>query len=62
MPDTIRVFQDESGAWRWNRVADNGERVATSGEAFDQKSNAVRAAEREAGDELEVEINEAPAA
>jgi uncharacterized protein YegP (UPF0339 family) len=54
--DTIKVFRDESGAWRWNRVASNGERVATSGEDFDTKGNAIRAAEREANGEIAVEV------
>jgi len=54
--DTIKVFRDESGAWRWNRVAANGERVATSGEDFDTKANAIRAAEREANGEIAVEV------
>lgn len=64
MPDVIHVFQDEAGAWRWNRVAENGERVATSGESFDGKGNAQRAAEREADksrEAIEVEVDE-PAA
>ena len=53
--DQIRVFRDEGGAWRWTRVAPNGENVSTSGEDFDSKENAQRSAEREAeGTEAEV--------
>jgi uncharacterized protein len=38
------IFQGSTGKWRWRLIADNGQKVATSGEAFDSRSNAVRAA------------------
>ena len=38
------VFQDRAGKYRWRLVAGNGEKVATSGEAFASRSNAVLAA------------------
>ena len=48
----FRIYPDINGEWRWKLVAPNGKRIATSGEAFDSHSNAVRAArvvKREAG-------------
>lgn len=38
------TFQDTGGRYRWRLVASNGEKVATSGEAFASRSNAARAA------------------
>lgn len=38
-----RVYRDSSGRWRWRIVAGNGRKVASSGEAFASKSNALRA-------------------
>jgi uncharacterized protein YegP (UPF0339 family) len=40
----FQVYQDTGGNWRWRLIADNGRRVAASGESFDSRSNAVRAA------------------
>lgn len=45
MPE-FRPKQDKAGNWRWTLYGDNNEKVATSGEAFDSRSNAVRAAKR----------------
>jgi len=39
------VYTDSSGKYRWRLVARNGQTVASSGEAFDSKANARRAAE-----------------
>lgn len=39
------VYADSSGEYRWRLVARNGQTVASSGEAFDSKYNARRAAE-----------------
>ncbi len=41
----FKLFEDTGGSWRWRLIDDNGEKVATSGESFDSKSNAKRAAE-----------------
>ncbi len=41
----FKPFQDTGGSWRWRLIDDNGEKVASSGESFDSKSNAKRAAE-----------------
>ena len=43
---TLWVFRDEAGNWRWNARARNGRIVATSGESFDSKGNAKKAARR----------------
>ena len=45
-PDKTIVYQDKAGAWRWRRVAPNGEIIATSGESFTRLSDAERAASR----------------
>ena len=42
---TMLVFQDVGGEWRWTLKSRNGRKVATSGESFSKKGNAVRAAE-----------------
>ena len=39
------VYKDSGGNYRWRLVAGNGQTIASSGEAFDSKSNAHRAAE-----------------
>lgn len=39
------VYTDSGGNYRWRLIASNGQTVASSGEAFDSKSNARRAAE-----------------
>lgn len=38
------TFQDKAGKYRWRLVASNGEKVASSGEAFASRPNAARAA------------------
>jgi uncharacterized protein YegP (UPF0339 family) len=48
----FEVFADASGSYRWRLVASNGEKIASSGESFASRDNAVRAAKtvkREAG-------------
>ncbi len=39
------IYSDSSGKYRWRLVAGNGQTIGSSGEAFDSKSNARRAAE-----------------
>lgn len=41
----FKLYEDASDKWRWRLVDNNGEKVASSGESFDSKSNAKRAAE-----------------
>lgn len=54
----IEVYQDIAGEWRWRKKSPNGEITATSGEAFDERSNAIEAAEREAAGSAEVRVAE----
>lgn len=42
----MTVYKDTSGLYRWKLRGANGQKVASSGEAFASKSNALRAARR----------------
>lgn len=44
MTTKIHIFKDKAGFYRWHAKARNGKIVATSGEAFASKYNAIRAA------------------
>lgn len=44
----VELYQDASGQWRWRSVSPNGRKVSSSGEDFDNRSNALRAARKEA--------------
>ena len=39
--DTVEIFKDESGEWRWHRQSENGRIVATSGEGYKNHSDAL---------------------
>jgi uncharacterized protein YegP (UPF0339 family) len=39
------IYVDSAGQYRWRLVASNGEKIASSGESFYDKSGAKRAAE-----------------
>lgn len=39
------VYADSGGSYRWRAKATNGQTVASSGESFDSRSNAQRAAD-----------------
>jgi uncharacterized protein YegP (UPF0339 family) len=41
----FEIYADAGGHYRWRLVSSNGQTVASSGEAFASKSNALRAAE-----------------
>ncbi|MDP9236055.1 MAG: DUF1508 domain-containing protein [Chloroflexota bacterium] len=41
----FEIYADAAGKYRWRLVAGNGQTVGSSGEAFDSKPNAKRAAE-----------------
>lgn len=41
----FQIYPDSAGKYRWRLVADNSTKIASSGENFDNKSNARRAAE-----------------
>lgn len=53
----VEVYRDKAGDWRWRKMDTNGANVATSGQSFDQYSNAVRAAHKEVeGTTIEVKL------
>jgi uncharacterized protein YegP (UPF0339 family) len=55
MPDTITLYEDNAGEFRWTRRAPNGDVVADSGEGYQSKITAESAANREAeGTDAEV--------
>lgn len=41
----FEIYKDTAGKYRWRLVAANGQNVAASGESFESKANATRAAE-----------------
>ncbi len=41
----FEIYADSAGNYRWRLKSSNGQVVGSSGEAFDSRSNAVRAAE-----------------
>jgi uncharacterized protein len=41
----FQIYADSAGKYRWRLKAANGQVVASSGESFDSRSNARRAAE-----------------
>jgi len=41
----FEIYADSAGKYRWRLKANNGEKIASSGESFDSKHNAKRAAE-----------------
>lgn len=42
----LNVWLGDGGEWYWNRVAGNGQKIATGGEGFTRKWSAKRAALR----------------
>lgn len=42
--ETVRVYSDEAGEWRWTAKAENGKTVADSGEGYKHRSHAERMA------------------
>jgi hypothetical protein len=59
-PKVIRVYKDDDGKWRWKKITpENLKGTAASGESFDSRGNAIRAAWREAeGTDALVEVEE----
>ena len=41
----FEIYADAGGSFRWRLLAANGQIVASSGESFASKANAIRAAE-----------------
>jgi uncharacterized protein YegP (UPF0339 family) len=44
LPAKLVVYTDRVKKWRWKLLAANGQSVASSGESFESKANAKRAA------------------
>ena len=44
--DTVEVFRDNAGEWRWHRQAANGRIVAASGEGFQDRGYAIESAQQ----------------
>jgi hypothetical protein len=45
LPAKLVVYPDRTKKWRWKLLAANGQKVASSGESFETKANAKRAAQ-----------------
>jgi uncharacterized protein YegP (UPF0339 family) len=41
----FELYQDTGGSWRWRLLDGNSVKIASSGESFESRSNAKRAAE-----------------
>lgn len=41
----FEIYADSGGSYRWRLRSSNGQVIATSGESFASKANAIRAAE-----------------
>jgi uncharacterized protein YegP (UPF0339 family) len=52
------IYADGGGHYRWRLVANNGQIIASSGESFDSKFNARRAAENVKADAGDATIEE----
>lgn len=48
-PDRVVVFRRINGDWGWRLVAPNGLRIATAGEGYRRRSQAMRIAQRVTG-------------
>lgn len=44
--DTVTVYRDTQGDWRWRRTATNGRTVATSGEGYRNQAHAEKMARK----------------
>lgn len=49
--DTIQVYPDKSGKWRWRKRAANNRTTADSSESYEDRAGAIEAARREREDE-----------
>jgi uncharacterized protein YegP (UPF0339 family) len=54
--DTIHVYRDDAGEYRWRRVAPNGRTVSDSGEGYTRLGDAAGAAQREAHGDAHVVV------
>ena len=46
MSDTVKIFKDEVGEWRWHRKAGNGKIISQSSEGYTHHADAKAVAER----------------
>jgi uncharacterized protein YegP (UPF0339 family) len=54
----FQIYADAAGKYRWRLKDSAGEKVASSGESFDTKSNAKRAAEIVKGTARDADIDD----
>jgi uncharacterized protein YegP (UPF0339 family) len=54
----FEIYADTASKYRWRLKASNGQTVASSGESFDSRSNAKRAAENVKGNAGGAEIDD----
>ncbi|HET7129033.1 MAG TPA: YegP family protein [Gaiellaceae bacterium] len=54
----FQIYADAAGKFRWRLKDGDGEKVASSGESFDTRSNAKRAAEIVKGTAPEADIDD----
>lgn len=40
----VGVYRDSSGEWRWSAHAKNGEKIASSGEGYENRAHAIEMA------------------
>ena len=45
--DTLTIYKDKKGEWRWRRVAVNGNNVGASSESYVKKSDCIDNAKRQ---------------
>jgi uncharacterized protein YegP (UPF0339 family) len=45
--DTLTIYKDKKGEWRWRRVAVNGNNVGASSEGYVKKSDCIDNAKRQ---------------
>lgn len=43
-PDTVHVYEDHAGKWRWRRTSVNGNIVADSGQGYTRRGTCITAA------------------
>lgn len=54
----FEIYSDVGGSYRWRLLAANGQIVASSGESFASKANAIRAAENVRDNAAEATVEE----
>ncbi|HWJ33504.1 MAG TPA: YegP family protein [Gaiellaceae bacterium] len=54
----FQIYADAAGKYRWRLKDEEGEKVASSGESFDTRSNARRAAQVVKGTAPDAEIDD----